>query len=469
MSIDNNKNLISIGNEIITNSSSIKPNNISNINSHLITKEEAITKANNDEKLKTINYYEDSNTNNNNYTQRNLFLHSTINPNDTRISTYSNISKLLYKDGLILKDARNSNPGYGLWAIKLSEENKPLKKINEEENDLINSYNRNIYSNKLFNNVNNIQLNENYISNDNNDKETFEKLDTSFYQEIIDKAVINKLTKRSKNLENKYKGMLLKYYEQENLYLNLDKIKKEYEQLVDESIKEKNEIQKKCLKLDNNNQALINSISNARKEIERLIPIIKEEQDKIKNEVEEYNKKLVEEEEKRKKLINQIKYQENQINLIQEKNEEEENKNSSSDLNLNTGGTNTSKDFNKNKDEKIDKSKLLLDDQTKKFYKIKKETKREKDLKIKRKIEYIKELQEELARLKILDEAKLKEKRELFELINEKNNNKKHNKFNIEKISNELEIQERKNKWNKSSIKIKNNIINSLKRYSNSK
>ena len=34
---------------------------------------------------------------------------------------------------------------------------------------------------------------------------------------------------------------------------------------------------------------------------------------------------------------------------------------------------------------------------------------------------------------------------------------------------NELEIQERKNKWNNNAIKIRNNIITNLKRYSNSK
>ena len=40
-----------------------------------------------------------------------------------------------------------------------------------------------------------------------------------------------------------------------------------------------------------------------------------------------------------------------------------------------------------------------MDEQTKKFYKIKKESKKEKDIKINRKKEYIKQLQEELERL----------------------------------------------------------------------
>ena len=468
-----NKNLILIGNEIIKDSSSPKINNnkISNI---INTREEIITKSINNEKDKTIKHYINTNTNINinNNTNRNIFLHTINNPNETRRSTYYNLSKLNYKDGLILKDATNSNPGYGLWAIKLSEEQKPLKKKLDEiedENNLINKYNSNIYSNKLFNDVNNIQLKENNVSESN--IEISEFLDANLYEEEVDKIIINKLTMRSNKLTKRYQDMLHKYYERENLYLNLEKLKKEYEQLVNESIKEKKEIEKNCEKLDNNNQALVNSISNARKEIERLIIVIKEEQIKMKEEIKGYNKRLLEEEDKRKKIINQIKLSERQIYILQDKIDEDNKSDNNVDINTNTntGGTNTSRDFNKTNKNEIDKSKLLLDDQTKKFYRLKKETKREKDLKISKKKEYITQLQEELERLKIEDEEKLKEKRELFELINEKNNNKKYYKKHMDKMYNELEIQERNNKWNKSSIKIRNNIIYSLKRYSNSK
>ena len=66
-------------------------------------------------------------------------MQSTLNPNETKKSTYYNLSKLNYKDGLILKDAANSKPGYGLWAIKLSKEKKSLKKIDEENNNIMNN------------------------------------------------------------------------------------------------------------------------------------------------------------------------------------------------------------------------------------------------------------------------------------------------------------------------------------------
>jgi hypothetical protein len=475
MNDDNNKKLISTGNKIITNYSSLKSNNISNIiNNNITTREETLSKSNNDDNIKTIKHSDEPNSNININTHRNLFLHSTINPNDTKKSTYSNISKLIYKDGLILRDAANSNPGYGLWAVKLNEQKKPLnlKNENKEENNIINSYNSNIYSDKLFNNINNIKLKENSLFD--SDSENIEIFDTNSYEDDIDKIIINKLNKRTNKLEKRYSQILNKYYSQENYYLNLEKLLKEYEQLVKESIKEKNDIQKECTKLDNNNQALINSISNARKEIERLIMVIKEEQIKMKKELEEYNEKLIEEELKRKKIIDKIKFTEKQITILQDKIEEENNSNNNlninkSDTNNNTGATNTCKDFNKTKKGDINNNNLIIDDYTKNFYKIKKETKKEKDLKINRKLEYIKQLQEELERLKIEDEEKLKEKRDLYELINEKNINKKYYKINMDKMYNELEIQERKNKWNNNAIKIRNNIITNLKRYSNSK
>ncbi len=475
MNVDNNKKLISTGNKIITNYSSLKSNNISNIiNNNITTREETLSKSNNDDNIKTIKHSDEPNSNININTHRNLFLHSTINPNDTKKSTYSNISKLIYKDGLILRDAANSNPGYGLWAVKLNEQKKPLnlKNENKEENNIINSYNSNIYSDKLFNNINNIKLKENSLFD--SDSENIEIFDTNSYEDDIDKIIINKLNKRTNKLEKRYSQILNKYYSQENYYLNLEKLLKEYEQLVKESIKEKNDIQKECTKLDNNNQALINSISNARKEIERLIMVIKEEQIKMKKELEEYNEKLIEEELKRKKIIDKIKFTEKQITILQDKIEEENNSNNNlninkSDTNNNTGATNTCKDFNKTKKGDINNNNLIIDDYTKNFYKIKKETKKEKDLKINRKLEYIKQLQEELERLKIEDEEKLKEKRDLYELINEKNINKKYYKINMDKMYNELEIQERKNKWNNNAIKIRNNIITNLKRYSNSK
>ena len=67
----------------------------------------------------------------------NSFRTSTISTlNDNKKSTYYNISKLNYKDGYILKDATNSNPGFGLWSIKLEQPlniEKTNKRIKNEK------------------------------------------------------------------------------------------------------------------------------------------------------------------------------------------------------------------------------------------------------------------------------------------------------------------------------------------------
>ena len=499
MSTDNNdKNVISKENEnenenIITSpmppvpkidDMNVNDNDKKNLNElndkNIITpsKENNITKSHNDIHRNTIRNY--ANTNNSYFNNiKNIFTQSDYYPNDTKKSTYYNLSKLNYKDGVILKDAANSNPGYGLWSIKLSDENKFLKKIKEEEDHSIENYNSNIYSNRLFNNVNNIKVKDNSLSDIGIGIDL--SLDNSnIYEDEADQIIIKKLTKRSNKLEKRYKKVLNKFYEKDNLYINLEKLKKEYESLVNESIQEKNEMRNRCEKLDNNNQALINSLSNTRKEIERLINVIKEDQIKMREEIQEYNKKLVEEEDKRKKIISRIKFTESQIYILQDKIEQDKNENNF-DLNNNndnnTEGTITSREFNKtnnkitkNKfDNKIDKSKLLLDEQTKKFYKVKKESKKEKDIKINRKKEYIKQLQEELERLKIEDKEKMNERRELFGLIKDKNNNEKSYKNYMDKMLDILDKQEKKNKWNSDNMRIKNNIIYNLKRNSNSK
>ena len=63
----------------------------------------------------------------------------------------------------------------------------------------------------------------------------------------------------------------------------------------------------------------------------------------------------------------------------------------------------------------------------------------------------------------------MNERRELFGLINDKNNNEKYYKNYMDKMFDALDKQEKKNKWNSDSIRIKNNIIYNLKRNSNSK
>ena len=100
---------------------------------------------------------------------------------------------------------------------------------------------------------------------------------------------------------------------------------------------------------------------------------------------------------------------------------------------------------------------------------IEKEINLERENKINKKKEYIEKLQKDLESLYIIDKEKQNEKQELLKKIYEKNNDKKNNIKNTEEIFKKIENQERRNKWNKQAIIIRNNIIFSLKRNSKSK
>ena len=422
--IETNKNLISIGNEIISSNSSPKIVN-SNTPRRIHFNKEIKDEIN----IKTIKPYNSINT----FRSSNL---STT--NDLRKKTLFNLSKLNYKDGLILKDATNSNPGFGLWSIKLSQSLKNSQSKNEEKN-----------SNRIYFNGSkiNYEIKEENSYSDNSDI-LINPLENNSAEEQVDKIIINRLTKRSKKLEKKYKNLLTHYYEKENEYLGLERARKEYEQLINKSIKEKKDEEIKLNNLDNNNQALIVSISNARKEIERLVIVIKESQSNIKKEMEEYNNILRKEEEKRQKIINAIKVEEKQYIILREKINEDEEK-----INLNSPNNN---DINNNNNNEIEKEKAL---------KKKKDMERENN--INKKKEYIKELQKQLEQLNIIYKEKQQDKKDLFEKIKEKNNDKKKNMKSKIEIFKELERQEINNRYNEQAIKIRKNIIEELKKGEN--
>ncbi len=405
-----NRNLISLGKEIISS-----PSNTKMLTIITEREKEPLTELNN----KSIK----SNYNMNSFRNSNF---STLSNN--KKTSYLNISKLNYKDGVILKDASNSNPGFGLWSIKLTQSLKNSTPKKEEKISTL-KYNN---DRKL-----NIEIKEEASDFQDNDINIFDTLD-NLEEDQVEKMMISKLTKRSKKLEKRYQELIINYYDKENNYLSLEKARKEYEKLINDSIKEKKEAETNLNNLDNNNQALIVSISSSRKEIERLIDVIKESQLNMKKQLEEYNNILLNEEEKRKKIINSIRSIEKQINIFREKIEENEGKFS------NDNYKNQNNTTNRKLNEEI-------------------------DIKINKKKEYIIQLQKQLEELKIIDQTKQKEKNELLQKIKEKNDDKKNNIKIRDKIFKQLETQERNNKWNEQSIKIRDNIIYSLQRNSKSK
>ena len=405
-----NRNLISLGKEIISS-----PSNTKMLTIITEREKEPLTDLNN----KSIK----SNYNMNSFRNSNF---STLSNN--KKTSYLNISKLNYKDGVILKDASNSNPGFGLWSIKLTQSLKNSTPKKEEKISTL-KYNN---DRKL-----NIEIKEETSDFQDNDINIFDTLE-NLEEDQVEKMMISKLTKRNKKLEKRYQELIINYYDKENNYLSLEKARKEYEKLINDSIKEKKEAETNLNNLDNNNQALIVSISSSRKEIERLIDVIKESQLNMKKQLEEYNNILLNEEEKRKKIINSIRSIEKQINIFREKIEENEGKFSNDNF------KNQNNITNRKLNEEI-------------------------DIKINKKKEYIIQLQKQLEELKIIDQTKQKEKNELLQKIKEKNDDKKNNIKIRDKIFKQLETQERNNKWNEQSIKIRDNIIYSLQRNSKSK
>ena len=111
----------------VTDDSSILDNKT---NKNKNTKENKQENKNSNSNINTKN-----NLNNNNYTNN----VSTTKLKETKKESSLDLSNIKYKDGYILKDAVNSNPGFGLWSVKTPIEDASKKNfadtkinINEE-------------------------------------------------------------------------------------------------------------------------------------------------------------------------------------------------------------------------------------------------------------------------------------------------------------------------------------------------
>ena len=113
-----NNNLSLIGSEIINGN-----NNLNNISSFapVKTEQKIITKSyvitNTPLKEKTIGDYKEKKT------------------IGAKRGNSLDLSKIMYNDGYLLTDAVNSNPGFGLWAIKVGSSNNNINPINNNNNN----------------------------------------------------------------------------------------------------------------------------------------------------------------------------------------------------------------------------------------------------------------------------------------------------------------------------------------------
>ena len=298
----NNRNysgLTSVGSEIMTSNISSQRNLLFSAGKKpkLIVKSYKIT---NDTSMPEISNNIINNYNNDKITEENK-INNISNPNiksfESKKESSLNISHIKYKDGYILKDAANSNPGFGLWAIKT-----PIEKESKPKDE------------KIFN-ISSL-INKSYKSNNNRSISNETDLNykyTKFFDEdrkknIKNKKTIEKLNNKLTDLERKYMEALSKFQEKKYLCENTIKMKKEYEEMLNNNILEIKLIQEKAEEIEKQNDIVENALINTKNEIERLLNVNKEDDknmNKIKNEFEIRLQKEAEERIKLNEIIKQ--------------------------------------------------------------------------------------------------------------------------------------------------------------------
>ena len=285
----------SVGSEIISSNVSSQRNLLFSAGKKpkMIIKSYKIT---NDTSIPDISKNNNNNINNNNISEEKSEL-----KNNNKKEFSLNLSNIKYKDGYILKDAANSNPGFGLWAIKTPIENnniikKEEKKLKEKEES------------KNIKVLNDKELNYKY---------------TKFYDEdrkenIKNKKLMEKLNIKINDLEKKYMQTLSNFQEKKYLCENTIKIKKEFEEILDNNNKEILLIKEKTTQMNNENKKVEDALTNSKNEIERLLNVMKEDEKNMNKIKSEYEIRIIKEKEEQKKLKELIKKKEEQILILNE-------------------------------------------------------------------------------------------------------------------------------------------------------
>ena len=319
------KNNLSIAGSEIINESKSKYNNNDTPNNSL-NKDEQKQKI----ISKVYKISDDNIPNINNNLSKKIENHTEKNESQTKKLFSLDLSKIKYNDGYILTDAANSNPGFGLWALKIPSSDKSKDRYKKD-----NSINTN---RKSINNISTI--NNNLLNNSSTKKITITTNNISMNNKINDKSL--SLTINSKNEENKKRNKLLieqlkmKCDDLEskctNVASNLDqriymcnnsiKLKRDYEKILNENMKEIKLINEKCSNISLENAKLNNVYTNLNNEVNRLLNVMKtdkENMEKIKN---EFNERLIEEEQERQRLNKILKDAQIKIKSLEEEFEE---------------------------------------------------------------------------------------------------------------------------------------------------
>lgn len=270
-----------------------------------------------------------------------------------RINAFD-LSKIKYNDGYILTDALNSNPGFGLWAIKGSSEKE--KETNQDfqlktgkftinintkkdQNNTNNRYNTtNRTSKQLTNNISTISnSNINNVSTSKNLKKNKQIKSLNITHNIINESInsdsnvnsvvnekhaqnkllIEQLTLKCNDFEKKYLNIVSSYQEKENLCKDSLKMKNEYEKLLEENIEETKSIQEEYKKISLENSKLTNIYKNTKGELDRLMSVMRTDKNTMDKLREEFENRLKSEENERNRLNNILKINQKEIDRLQ--------------------------------------------------------------------------------------------------------------------------------------------------------
>ena len=314
----NYSGLTSVGSEIVSSNLpsqrnflfSAKKKNLV-VKSYKISDDSSIqdNKTNRNKNINEINQENKTNNSKINENNKNININNistTKIKENKKESPHLDLSNIKYKDGYILKDAVNSNPGFGLWSIKTPIDDIPKKNLIETKN---------IDNKEEFKTINITNANRN--SSDLNYKYT-KFFDEDKKQNLKNKKIIEKLNNKLNDLEKKYIQALSNYQEKRSICENAIKMKKEYEELIANNNKEIELIKEKTKEMNKENKIVEDALINTKNEIERLQNVMKEDDMNMENLKKEFDIRMTKEEEEKNKLREIIKKKEEQISILQE-------------------------------------------------------------------------------------------------------------------------------------------------------
>ena len=295
------KNNLSLAGSEIINESKSKINNYSIISSTSPNKDQIVI-------IKSYKITDTQSPVSNNNSSKNKENSKKKKVSQTKKLNSLDLSKIKYNDGYILTDAANSNPGFGLWALKTkSKDNeKNIKKYNLDTDrksiNTIPSNKNNIANNsniiKIINTTNNISTNKN-IDKSQSITFTNSKNDET---KNPNKLLIENLKMKCNDLETKCTNFLSNLEQKIYMCNNSIKLKREYEKILQDNINDTQLIKEKVSSLSIENAKLNNVYKNIENELNRLLNVMKTDKENMEKLKEEFNSRLIEEDKERKRL-----------------------------------------------------------------------------------------------------------------------------------------------------------------------